>query len=511
MKDNIFSDKEAREKLVRGVDKVCDAVKGTLGAAGYDFIQERFEYPGHSVSNDGVTLARNIVLEDPIENIGANICKEIASRSDKQGGDGTTTALTLAQAIIHEGMKVDAHPKILKKSLEDCYPIIEAAIKDQTKEITVHEVGKVAAISAEDEKMGALIQEIYEKIGKEGILYPDVSKTFEDSYTLGEGVKIEGAGYVSPYMCDMEEKTGQLLNVAQLKNPHILITKQKITSLKRDLEPIMALLASSNNHALVVFCDEYEPMVIADAFNTRMKKDFRTIIIKLPTIWKDHWYEDLQKMTGATMADGTALQLRNVKVAHLGTVGSLLVDKSDTFLDGIKDISAHVKELEQGDDDSKIRAARLNTKTARLFIGAHSDAALSAKRDKLEDARNSAWQALHGGIVPGGGVALRNVAEYLAPLPGIGPMILMKALKAPMQQILLNAGVKDTPENFEVGPNGYDVKTDKEVDMFEAGIVDPATVVLSSVRNALSVAATVLSAKVVVTMPKQEAPQRPML
>lgn len=502
MADNLHTNEEARIKLVAGVDKVANAVKGTLGAAGYNGLLEAFESPGHIVTNDGISIAQSIRLEDPVENIGANLMKEIGRRSDKQSGDGTTTSITLAQAIIHGGLKETVPPMQLKRSLEDCLPIIEASIKDQTKEITVDDVGVVASISAEDPAIGALIQEVYQKIGKDGILYPDVSKTFSDHYTLGTGVHIEGAGFASPYMADTDE-SGRWLSAASYKNARILVTKQKITSARDVLDTVGAALFGAGIKELVIFCDEFEAPVIPDLVMTRAAKGFKTLLVKLPVLWKDQWFEDIGKMTGATVI-GDGLLLKNAKIEHLGTIGSIVVDKTDTYLDGIQDISEWIATILESDtDDDKIRAARLNTKTARLFVGAPTDAALSYKRLKVEDARNAAWQALHGGIVPGGGVCLHNAADSMPDT--VGGRILRVALKYPLVQIMRNGGLEASVfHNANDHMLGIDARSGEVVNMFDAGIVDAANTVRNAVRNAISVAATVLTAKVVVTLDKTQ-------
>jgi len=502
MSDNFISSIEAQGALMRGVDKVADAVKGTLGAAGYNFMSEAVEYPYHIISNDGISLARAIVLEDPYERMGANLIKEIGSRADKNGGDGTTTATVLAQAILREGKKWTANAIDKMRSLEECWPIIEAAIKDQTKEITVDEVGQVATISAEDPKLGALIQEIYQKIGKDGILYPDISKTTEDYYTLGTGVKIEGAGLVSQYMADADEK-GNFQPSATLKNVKVMLCKQKITS-AAELQDVAKALYDDNYRDLLIFCNDFEAPVPTDLVMTRARRGFRVVLVKLPTLWKDQWFEDLAKMTGASIVDAAGgLSFKTLKMSDLGTLGSAVIDKSDTFLDGIEDISEYLKGLQAGDDDDKIRAARLNTKTARLYVGAASDSALSYKRLKLEDARNAAWQALQGGVVPGGGVSLRNCADKMPDT--LGGNILRVALLSPAKQIAINAGQTEMKVDGADygGTRGFDAKTNQFVDMFEAGIIDPANVTLSSIRNALSVAAKVLSVGVMVRLPEQ--------
>lgn len=507
--DNVFSGNEFRTKLMSGINKVADAVKITYGAAGTNVILEVQEYPYTIVTNDGVTVAEKIFLSDPIENMGRNILLETISRANKQSGDGSTGTTILTQKILEEGNKIrdQISPLELKKSLEECLPIIEESIDGQTKEITVDDVGTVAAISAEDESIGALIQEIYQKIGKDGILYPDVSKTFEDYYTLGQGVKIEGAGFVSPYMADMDDK-GNFLNVAQYKNPKILIVKQKITNAKGDLLQIFSQLASSNIKELIIFADDFEPTLIPDLVTERARSGFKSTLVKMPVLWKDWWFEDLAKLTGATIIDGIGITFKSAKLVHLGTCSNVTVDKSDTFLDGTQDISGHIRELEEnGDDgdDGKIRAARLNTKTARFFVGAQSDAALGYKRLKVEDARNAAWQALHGGIVAGGGIALMDICGEMPDTPG--GRIMRNVLAAPTQQIMLNAGSKlELPDL----PNmGFDAKTGKIVNMWEANIIDPAMVIKNSVRNAISVASMILTAPVGVLLP--EFPQQPTI
>lgn len=517
MKTNLFVGNEAQAKLIAGLDKAVDAVKTTLGAKGTNAILEAHEYPFATTTNDGISILERIQLEDPLEQMGVNLVKETSGRHNKSAGDGSTTTAVLLQAIVHEGAKCSESPLEIKRSLEECLPLIEASIDAQKKEITVDDVGKVAAISAEDEKIGALIQEIYQKIGKDGILYPDISKTFEDHYTLGNGIKIDSAGFASPYMADTDEN-GRMLNVAQFKNPQILLAKQKITSARGDLERIVSMLASENKKELVIFYDEVEPPVIVELVMTRAKSGFKTVLIKMPVLWKDWWYEDLAKLTGAKIVDLAAgLTFKGLKTSDLGTCGNLVVDKNDTFIDGGNDVSDYIKTLEEeGTEDGKIRAARLNTKTARLFVGAHSDQALSYKRLKVEDARNASYLALQDGVVAGGGVALLNASRGLP--ESVGGKILKKALQSPMRQIMENAGHKptwaeDADRPFMGFDNlnqnlGFNAKTGEiGVDMFEAGILDPAMVVKSSIRNAISVAGTFLTAKVVITLPKVEEKQ----
>ncbi len=500
--DNFISGKEAKTKLITGFNKVADAVSGTLGAAGYNALLEHQFQPFSETTNDGVSLARSIYLADPFEQMGANLAKEIASRSDKQSHDGTTTATVLAQAILKNGIDAEIAPMQLKKELEECIPLIESSLKDQTKEITVDDVGTVATIAAEDATIGLTIQEIYKQIGKDGILFRDISQTFSDHYTIGKGIKIDDAGFVSPYMAEVSTD-GRMQPAATLKEPKVLITKQKIGSYK-DLDRIAQNCFQRDVKELVVFCDEIDSTVIPGLVMTRAEKGFRFLVVKMPVLWKDWWYEDLAAITGATIVEPSAgVSFKTVGFQHLGDVGQITVDKNDTYIDGIKDITDHLAVLEaEGTDDAKLRIARLSQKTARYFVGDKTDQALSYRKMKVEDAVGAAWAALHGGIVPGGGIALLNASEYMPQTTG--GFILRKALMEPMFQILENAGHEPAGKDEFGGTNGWDAKSGKPVDMFEAGIVDPTEVVKSSMRNAISTAAAILTVGVITLLPKEE-------
>jgi len=483
MQDTLHSN--ARSKLISGITKVRDAVAATLGTGGSNAIIEAIERPGHLVTNDGITIAQSIHLVDPIENMGKNILLEAISRANKESGDGSTTTTILTAAIIEEGQKhLDKMtPMELKKSLEDCLPAIEESLLAQTRTITVDEVGQVAAISAEDAEIGARIQEIYKIIGSDGIIHWDISKSYEDSYTIGEGITIDGTSLLSPFMADMDN-SGQFQKVSRIKSARVILTRQKINSIE-DIAGICEQLYRAGTHEVVFFADEVEPLVLASAMKTRFReeKPFRIIILKMPTLWKDWWYEDLAKVTGATVIDSVAIKLKETKLEHVGSVDNLVISKTETHIDGIKDVTGHIKALEEdGSDDALLRISRLNTKTARYFVGAASESALSYRRLKVEDAISAAYQALHGGIVLGGGRALVKVANSLE------NTILKTALMEPYAQICENMGGK--------------LFTDE--DMEAQKVFDPAPVVRNAVRNALSVAATVLTADTIVTLPRED-------
>ncbi len=506
--DNLFSGKEALMRLMAGVDKVADAVKGTLGAAGYNALLEHTLQPYSITTNDGVSIAKSIQLADPIENMGANLLKEIASRADRTSNDGTTTAITLAQAILHNGIGLDVRPMEIKNSLEECIPLVEASLKAQAREIDISEVGKVATISAEDETIGNTIQEIYTAIGRDGIIFHDASQT-KDSFDLDRGVRIEDCGLASPLMVDMNENL-QPLNVAERKNVAIAVVMQKINSIN-DLQSLGVALQSINEKNVAIFCDDYEPIVAVDLLKNKRSGGINAILIKFPVLWKDWWVEDVAKLTGATVINpALGNSLNNFKKEDLGRVGYLLTnipsnpnEQANTFLDGTLDISEYIKTLDDGSDEMKLRAARLNKKTARYHVGALTEQALKYRHDKVQDALGSAYQALHGGIVAGGGVALLNASKELPDT--IGGTILKAALIAPIAQIMENAGIET--DVWGCGDTvGFNAKTGLKGDMFEAGIVDAYTTVMNSFTAAVSVASTVLTAHVITLLPKNEVP-----
>jgi chaperonin GroEL len=517
MRDNLHFD--AQTKLKAGIDKVAKAVGSTMGTGGNNAIIEAIETPGYLTTNDGYSIANAVLLADPIENLGKQILLESINRANKASGDGSSTTCVTTAAIIEEGLKhtADHHPMDIKRSLEACLPLIEESLDTQTENLVkedgtfnVERLKQVATISAEDEEIGGTIADIYKEIGQKGIVYWDVSKTGADHYTIGSGITVEGATFVSPYMCDATE-TGQNTNAIRIKNPYILLTKQKLSS-AADFDTIARALFEKDIKDLVVFVDDFEPLIVNDLILTRAKKGFRIVLVKMPVLWKDLWYEDLSVATGARVVDAAAgFPMKDLQFEHLGQVKNILIDKQDTFLDGIKDVTGHINTLDDS-EDSELRKARLNTKTARYFVGAQTESALSYRRLKVEDAIAAAYQALNGGIVAGGGVALLNVTMSLPAT--VGGLILKESLKAPVKQITANAGKKLDVDGFVSDPKrkntyGMNSKSGEIVDMFELGIVDPKNVVLNAVKNAISVAATVLTAPTIVTLPREENSHEP--
>lgn len=471
--DNIHTD---RERLIAGINKVCDVVKPTYGAAGSNVIVEHHLRPFFIVTNDGKTMIDDIKLADPVEQIGANIMREVSDKSDRDSGDGRKTTLLLTQAILNEAHKIQgASPMDIKRSLDDCLPIIIKAIDDQKREIRTEEVGAVASIAAENATIGALLQEIYQQIGKEGIVELEPSNTFNTFYDLKEGVRLRNAGFIAPYMANEGDK-------AIYKKPKILITKQKIATLQ-DIDPLFQKLSNDGTTEIVIYCDEIDPSVISALAFTHVKGIFKTLIIKAPTLWKDWFYEDFAKITGATIVEPiSGVTLKSVGLEHLGTCEKIITTKEETTVIGIKDVSAHIQALKElNTDESKLRASWLSTKAAVLKLGANSESELAYISKKARDGRNAAYLALKDGVVKGGGVCINIIASYMPDT--VGGYILNNALKAPYKQNLVNMGIKE--------PNWGD------------DISDPALVVKNAITNAVSVAGTVLTAHGIITLIKE--------
>ncbi len=485
-RDNIYSDKEARTKLISGIDKTVDCIKSSYGASGSNVVIEDSLYPFHRIVNDGKTIVQSIKLIDSVENMGANIVREVADKSDKESGDGRKTTMILLQAILKEGLKSKEDPMTIKKSLDECLPIILKSIDDQTKEITVNEVGQIASTASESETLGNIFQEIYQKIGKDGIIELDNSGISDTFYDITEGVRLLNCGYQYPYMATEDKGRKAIYNF-----PYVLITKQKISSIK-ELDSILRQVDNKGKGELVIFCDDIDMSVsqsLAFLHNGTTPdghsiKPFKTLVIKAPTLWKDWLFEDFAKITGATIVDaGQGHTLKNFQFSWLGYCDKIISSKDETVVLGTRDISEHIQVLsEQNTDDSKIRIARLKTKTAILKLGANSESELSYVRAKALDARNSCYLALNGGVVEGAGVSLVTVTDELLHFDTAGGQILRQALCYPYLQIKEN----------------MDIDTLDEID----NIQDSAIVVKNAVTNALSVASMVLTAKCVITQAK---------
>lgn len=484
--DNIYTD---REKLINGINKVCDAVKVTLGGAGANAILGESLPPYHIITNDGISIANKIHLADPVENMGANLMKEVATRANKESGDGTTTTMVLTQAILEEGLKSDASPMEIKRSLDECLPIINKALEEQKRDLHEDKIRDVALTSAEDQELAMTLETIYKEIGKNGIVELETSNTTETYYEIKEGVRLKNTGYIQSF--------GNIYGKEEVwKNPLILIVKQPITT-NTQLEPIYQFLKGNNKTELVLFVDEIDQTALQAIAYLHVNGLFKTLVIKAPTLWKDLIYKDFAKITGANIVSpDSGISLKTVKMSDMGTCEKLVVTKNETRVIGIQDITSHIEDLKkEGTTEAELRLNWLQTKACELKLGANSESELSYKRLKAEDARNATYLALQGGVVPGGGVALFQCKKHLPDT--IGGNILREALQMPMKQIGRNAGFEG---GYKLGiDKGVDTRTNEIVNMWEAGIIDPLIVVKNSIKDAISVAGTALTAKVFIT------------
>lgn len=515
-KDNLYTAEESREKLMSGIKRSSDIVAITMGTSGSNSILEDIRTPGYMVSNDGASILERIRFADPLEEMGRKILIEAVGRANKASGDGSSTASVLTAAILEEGMKHigETAPMEIKRSLEACIPIIEESLKAQKKELVDKDrnidfklLEQTATISAEDETIGKMIAEIYKHIGKDGIINWEPSKDTNDSYTVGTGIKIDGATYASRYMCD-QLPSGEYTYQATIENPLVLLAKSKITS-QSEMEKLIGELMNSGKKDLVIFCDEMDSPILNSFILARAPQTLgiRFLVIKVPTVFNDVWWEDLEKASGGRIiSPSSGIQMRDAKMEFLGKFGKITVNRDDTFIDGIEDISKHIMALKvDGTDESLARVARLNTNTARYYVGAHSESGLAYRRLKVEDAINSAWSAMQNGILPGGGLALLNASGEDTLPSTVGGKILQRALSTPAEQIVKNAGF-NVEETLDLmgDEEGFDSRSGKIVGMVEDGIVDSFDVVLGAVKNAIGVASGILTCGSVVLLPRNE-------
>lgn len=504
--DNIYDN--ALPRLAEGIRKATRIVEKTLGPKGSNVEIESKFYPYHLITNDGATILKEIQLADPIEQIGLSHLKEAADRSNNTSGDGSSTTCVLLNAILEEGLHSGVSAIELKQSLDECLPIIEKSIADQTKQITVDDIPSVARIAGEDEELAQILGEIYKKIGKDGIIHLEGSGSYETSYNLIEGVRFVDTGVLSPYMFYNEDE-GKIDKKALYHKPAILITKNKIQSVN-DIDPLLQALIAQGTKTLVIFTDDMDSNIarILIELQKNEKRSINILIIKAPILWKSYVFEDFAKITGATIIEdssGTKLG-KQFQLNWLGTCGTLICDKEELTVIGIENIDDHIETLKAEDtNDAKLRLSWLTTKTAILKLGAKSETELSYRRLKAEDAIFSSRAALRHGIVAGGGVCLLNIANEMP--DSIGGKILRKALSAPISQIMRNSGHPSPIDNgfdgmiFTSKTTGYDAKNNRSVEMFEAGIVDAGAIVLGAVRNSIGIASTLLTCAAVITLP----------
>lgn len=513
MKDNIYTGEDARKRIMNGISRSATAVGGTLGTSGKNGLIETFANPNFFPTNDGITILGSIRFEDPLEEMGRKILYEAVSRTNNKNGDGSSTCTVLCASILEEGMKhlSEASVMEIQKSLQDCIPIIEESLKSQRKEIVDKEgnidfrlLEQVATVSSEDPAVGKMIAEIYSKIGKDGIINWESSKDTKDSYTIGTGIKIDGATYASRYMCDADGNN--FTYQATIENPLVLLAFSKITA-QSEMEKLIGELVEKGVKDLVIFCNEMDAPILNSFIMARAPQTLgiRFLVIKMPTVFNDLWWEDLEKASGGrVISPASGIRMKDVGMQFLGKFGKITVNRDDTFIDGIEDLSNHLMGLKvDGSDESLARVSRLNTKTARYYVGANSESTLRQKRDKVEDSINSAWSAMQNGILPGGGIALLNAAKELDGKL-IGDQILMQALCSPWRQIVENSGYETSKVLRIGGEMGFNSRSGKVENMFDAGIVDSFDVVFGAIKNAIGVASGILTCGSVVLLTRNE-------
>jgi chaperonin GroEL len=525
----IVFEEESRQALERGVNAIANAVRVTLGPKGRNVLLEK-KFGAPQIVNDGITIAKEIELEDPLENTGAQLIREVASKTKDLAGDGTTTATVLAQAIIHEGLKnvaAGTNPISLRRGIEKAVAKLVEEIEAVAKPIEGNAIAQVATVSAgSDEAVGAIIAEAVEKVGRDGVITVEESKSLTTELEVVEGMQFD-RGYISPYFVTDAERM-----ICELENVAILITTQKISSIA-DLVPILEKIARAGQPLLII-AEDIEGEALATLVVNRLRGVLNVVAVKAPSFGdrRKAVLQDIAVLTGGQMiAEEIGLSLDTATLEMLGTARKVTITKDNTTLvaeapDKValdKRIAQIRKELDETDseyDSEKLqeRLAKLTGGVAVIKVGAATETELKDKKLRIEDALNATKAALAEGIVPGGGSTLLHLSQKLVDLKNtlspeeqIGANIIMKALEAPLRQIADNAGVEgsvvvERVRSLEFG-KGYNALTDTYEDLIAAGILDPAKVVRSGLQDAASVAAMVLTTEaLVVEKPQPAAP-----
>ena len=522
---------EAREALETGVNKLADTVRVTLGPKGRNVVLDK-TYGSPLITNDGVTIAKEIELEDAFENMGAQLIREVASKTNDVAGDGTTTATVLAQAMVNEGMKnlaAGANPIILRKGMKKASDCAVEAIKEMSQKVTGKEqITRVAAVSSGDEAVGELVANAMEKVSQDGVITVEESKTMQTELDLVEGMQFD-RGYISAYMAtDMEKME------AVLDDPMILITDKKISNIQELLPPLEQIVQSGRK--LLIIAEDIEGEALTTLIVNKLRGTFQVVGVKAPGYGdrRKEMLQDIAILTGGqVISEEVGIELKDATLEMLGSAKSVKVQKENTIIvDGmgdkqaIKDRIAQIKatiEVTKSDfDKEKLqeRLAKLSGGVAVIRVGAATETEMKEAKLRMEDALNATRAAVEEGIIAGGGSAYihaaRKVAEMAKDLEGdekTGANILLKALEAPLFHIAANAGLEgavivNKVRESEVG-TGFDALKGEYVDMVEAGILDPAKVTRSALQNATSVASTLLTTESVVGNIKEETPAMP--
>ena len=521
-------DEEARRGLERGVNKLADAVKVTLGPKGRNVVLEK-KFGSPTITNDGVTIAKDIELEDPFENMGAALVREVATKTNDIAGDGTTTATLLAQSIVHEAMKnvvAGANPMVLKRGIKKATACLVKKLQENAKTVsTKEEKAQVASISAGDTEIGGLIADAMEKVGNDGVITVEESKTMETSLETVEGMQFD-RGYISPYMVTDPDKME-----AVLSNPYVFITDRKITMIQ-DIMPVLEKVVQQGRELLII-AEDIEGEALATLVVNRLRGTFKAVAVKAPGFGdrRKAMLQDIATLTGATViSEEVGRKLDSATVADLGSCSQVRVTKDlTTIVDGAGDkqaiadrvasIRAQIPETTSQFDKEKLqeRLAKLSGGVAVIKVGAATETELKDKKLRIEDALNATRAAVAEGIVAGGGTALLQVQPALDELEKetegdekTGIDIVRRAIEAPVRQIANNAGLEgavivEAVKKAKKGI-GFNAQTEEYVDMIKSGIVDPCKVTRSALQNAASIAAMILTTEAVVADKPAENP-----
>ena len=533
MAKEIKFDIESRDALKRGVDALANAVKVTLGPKGRNVVIEK-SFGAPHVTKDGVSVAKEIELEDRVENMGAQMVKEVASKTNDLAGDGTTTATVLAQAIVKEGLKnvaAGANPMDLKRGIDKAVTAVVENLKSQSQSVgdSSEKIKQVASVSANnDETIGSLIAEAFGKVGKEGVITVEEAKGIDTTVDVVEGMQFD-RGYQSPYFVTNPEKM-----VAELENPYILLVEKKISSMK-ELLPVLEPVAQAGK-SLLIICEEVEGEALATLVVNKLRGSLKIAAVKAPGFGdrRKAMLEDIAILTGGTViSEERGFTMENATLEMLGTAEKVVIDKDNTTLVNgggdeaqikgrVSQIKAQMETTTSDYDKEKLqeRLAKLAGGVAVLYVGAASEVEMKEKKDRVDDALHATRAAVEEGIVPGGGVALVRSIAALANLKGdnqdqdTGIKIIKRAIEEPLRQIVANAGGEGSVIVAKVtegaGDFGFNAKTDEYVNMYEAGIIDPTKVVRVALENAASVSGMLLTTECVITEVKSAEPAMPM-
>ena len=528
MSKDIFYNTEARASLKNGVDKLANAVRVTLGPKGRNVVVEK-QFGAPNVTKDGVSVAKEIELEDRLENVGAQMVKEVASKTSDVAGDGTTTATVLAQSIISEGLKnvtAGANPMEIKRGIDLAKDRVVKFISENSKDIPdSNQIAQVATISAnDDEEIGTKIAEAMDKVGKDGVITVEESKTAETYLEFVEGLQFD-RGYLSPYFVSNSDTME-----AELEDPYILVHDKKITNMK-DILPLLEKVVQAGKSILII-AEDIEGEALATLVVNKLRGTFNVVAVKAPSFGdrRNAMLEDIATLTGATVvSEERGFKLESTTLDDLGTCKKVVTDKDNTTIVGgggtsetissrVNEIKVQIEKSKSDYDREKLqeRLAKLSGGVAVLNVGAATEVEMKEKKDRVDDALHATRAAVEEGIVVGGGVILLRASKDLDNVETstnlqVGVDIMKRALEGPIRQICLNAGVEpsiivqkvlESEDDF-----GYDARNDEYVDMFKAGIIDPAKVSRVAVENASSISGLLLTTEVAITDKPEENPE----